>query len=139
MPSRMSLFNKEMIKQVGRSVGWISVLYFLGLLFAVPLRIMMTFTDQNFRYFTPIESLFKFDFGLQIILFVSVPVLIAVFLFRFLHVKQAADLMHSMPVKREKIYHFYTITGLLYLIIPVLLIALITSGIHGLYQLDLYF
>lgn len=121
MPSRTSLFNKEMILQVGRSVGWISVIYFLGLLFAVPIRIIMTYTDQNFRDLTAVESLFRFDFGLQLILYVSVPVLLAVFLYRFLHVKQAADLMHSMPIKREKIYHFYTLTGLVYLIIPVVL------------------
>ena len=110
-----------MILQVGRSVGWISVIYFLGLLFAVPIRIIMTYTDQNFRDLTAVESLFRFDFGLQLILYVSVPVLLAVFLYRFLHVKQAADLMHSMPIKREKIYHFYTLTGLVYLIIPVVL------------------
>jgi ABC-2 type transport system permease protein len=139
MPSRTSLFNKEMILQVGRSIGWISVIYFLGLLFAVPIKIMMTYSGDEYRYFGPINSIFKVEFGFQFILFVTVPVLLAVFLYRFLHVKQAADLMHSLPLKREKIYHFYTLTGFVFLLIPVLLISLITIMIHSLYNLNLYF
>lgn len=139
MPSKTSLFNKEMVLQVNRSIGWISIIYFLGLFFALPLRILMSYLGDQQEYFTPVRGLFAFDFGIQIILFVSVPVILAVFLFRFLHVKQAADLMHSLPLKREKIFHFYTLTGWLFLILPVVAISVITSIIHLIYDLNLYF
>ena len=139
MPSRTSLFNKEMILQVSRSVGWISAIYFLGLFFALPLKIMMEYTGDHHRYLSPVRSLFNFEFGIQLIMFLSVPVILAVFLYRFLHVKQAADLMHSLPIKREKIYHFYTLMGLAFLLAPVLLIAFLTIIVHSLYDLNIYF
>lgn len=139
MPSRTLLFNKEMILQVSRSVGWISAIYFLGLFFALPLKIMMEYTGDHQRYLSPVRSLFNFEFGIQLIMFLSVPVILAVFLYRFLHVKQAADLMHSLPIKREKIYHFYTLMGLVFLIAPVLLIAFLTLIVHSLYDLNIYF
>jgi ABC-2 type transport system permease protein len=139
MPSRTSLFNKEMILQIGRSIGWISVIYFLGLFFALPLSIMMDYSGDNYQYFTPVRSLFNFEFGIQMFLFLSIPVILAVFLYRFLHVKQAADLIHSLPIKRKKIYHFYTLTGMAFLILPVAAIATLTVIVHSLYDLNLYF
>lgn len=139
MPSKISLFNKEMILQVGRNIGWISVIYFLALFFAIPLRIMMHYSGDDNRFFMPSEGLFDFEFGIQLIMIITVPVVMAIFLYRFLHVKQAADLMHSLPLKREQIFHFYTLTGFVFLVIPVILIALITVIIHGAFKLELYF
>jgi ABC-2 type transport system permease protein len=139
MQSKISLFNKEMILQVGRNVGWISVIYFLALFFAIPLRIMMMYSGENYRDFMPVERLFNFNFSIQFIMFITVPVVMAIFLYRFLHVKQAADLIHSLPLKRQHIFHFYTLTGYAFLVIPVILIALITAIIQSAYDLNLYF
>lgn len=139
MRSKTSLFNKEMVLQVGRSTGWISVIYFLTLFFAIPLRIMMFYSGENYRNFMPVQGLFDFDFYIQFIMFITVPVVMAIFLYRFLHVKPAADLMHSLPLKRQQIFHFYTLTGFVFLVIPVLLIALVTIIIHSVYDLNLYF
>ncbi|WLR56966.1 DUF6449 domain-containing protein [Mesobacillus subterraneus] len=139
MQSKTSLFNKEMILQVGRNVGWISVIYFLALFFAIPLRIMMMYSGENYRDFMPVEKLFDLNFAIQFIMFMTVPVVMAIFLYRFLQVKQAADLIHSLPLKRQDIFHFYTLTGFVFLIIPVILIAMATSLIHSVYDLNLYF
>lgn len=139
MQSKTSLFNKEMILQVGRNVGWISVIYFLALFFAIPLKIMMLYSDENYRNFMPVQRLFDFEFAIQFIMYITIPVVMAIFLYRFLHVKQAADLIHSLPLKRQHIFHFYTLSGLAFLIIPVILIALITAIIHSAYDLNLYF
>jgi ABC-2 type transport system permease protein len=139
MQSRTSLFNKEMVLQVGRNVGWISVIYFLVLFFAMPLKIMMMYSGENYRDFMPVQRLFDLEFFIQFIMFITVPVVMAIFLYRFLHVKQAADLIHSLPLKRQQIFHFYTLTGFVFLIIPVILIALITVVIHSVYDLNLYF
>lgn len=139
MQSKISLFNKEMILQVGRNIGWISVIYFLVLFFAIPLRILMLYSGENYRDFMPVQRLFDFNFAIQFIMFITVPIILAIFLYRFLHVKQAADLIHSLPLKRQSIFQFYTLTGLLFLIIPVISIAVITAIIHSAYDLDLYF
>jgi ABC-2 type transport system permease protein len=139
MQSKTLLFNKEMVLQVGRNIGWISVIYFLALFFAIPLRIMMLYSDGNYRDFMPVERLFDFNFAIQFIMYITVPVVMAIFLYRFLHVKQAADLIHSLPLKRQDIFHFYTLTGFLFLTIPVILISMVTAIIHSAYDLNLYF
>jgi ABC-2 type transport system permease protein len=139
MQSKISLFNKEMVLQVGRNVGWISAIYFLALFFAIPLQIMMIYSSENYRNFMPVQRLFDFQFPIQFIMFITVPVVMAIFLYRFLHVKQAADLIHSLPIKRQQIFHFYTLTGFAFLIVPVILVLLITVIIHGAYDLNLYF
>ncbi len=139
MQSKISLFNKEMILQVGRNVGWISVIYFLVLFFVIPLEIMMRYSGENYREFMPVQRLLDFNYPIQFIMLITVPVIMAIFLYRFLHVKQAADLIHSLPLKRQQIFHFYTLTGFVFQIIPVILIAMITAIIHTAYDLDLYF
>jgi ABC-2 type transport system permease protein len=124
MPFKISLFRKEMMKHSGRSAGWISLLYLLVLIFCFPLNILMTVTNEQ-RELWPIESLFNYNFEIQIILFIAAPVLLAIFLFRFLNVKESSDLFHSMPIKREQIFHQYTLYGLFYLIAPVLITTLL--------------
>jgi ABC-2 type transport system permease protein len=124
MPFKISLFRKEMLKHSGRSAGWVSLLYLLVLIFCFPLNILMTVTNEE-RELWPIDSLFNYNFEIQIILFIAAPVLLAIFLFRFLNVKESSDLFHSMPIKREQIFHQYTITGLFYLIAPVLITTLL--------------
>ncbi|MDR7001242.1 DUF6449 domain-containing protein [Neobacillus niacini] len=127
MPSKMSSFNKELILQICRSTGWISIVYFLGLLFALPLQLVLMYSSEEEKkfYYNNTQSLFQTDFEIQIGLMVIIPVLLAVFLFRFLHVKQASDLMHSIPLKREKIFHHYAITGIIFLILPVAVTSLL--------------
>ncbi|RDU38854.1 multidrug ABC transporter permease [Neobacillus piezotolerans] len=138
MPSRMSLFNKDLILQIGRSVGWISIVYFLVLLFILPIRMMMLYADREMHVWTPRETLFLYEFGIQFILMVTAPVLLSVFLYRFLHVRQWSDLMHSLPVKRAHIYNFYTVAGLVFLALPIMLIAAIILVLHTMYGWNLY-
>jgi ABC-2 type transport system permease protein len=139
MPSKMSLFNKELILQIGRSTGWVSIVYLLGLLLAVPIRILMMYSDENNRINMKVDNLFKYDFEIQIVLLLAIPILMSVFLFRFLHVKQAADLMHSLPLKRERIFHHYALCGLGFLILPVVIITLIVLSMHAALDLSPYF
>ncbi|WML50065.1 DUF6449 domain-containing protein [Neobacillus sp. PS3-34] len=140
MPLKTSLLNKEMSIQIFRSTGWISVIYFIGLLFAVPLAMLMMYSDaDNINQYREVKSLFYYQFPIQAVLLVAVPILMAVFLFRYLHVKQAADMMHSLPVKRETIYHHYALTGLVFLILPVVFISLIILVIHTALDLNSFF
>ncbi|GLB59508.1 DUF6449 domain-containing protein [Cytobacillus sp. NCCP-133] len=124
MQSKISLVNKEIGKTIARSVGWVSIVYFLVLFFAVPLEIIMTSSAEQ-RKFIDIDNLFQYHFQLQIILNIAIPVVMSVFLFRFLQVKQYSDLIHSLPVKRESIFHQYAIAGFFLLVLPVFLISII--------------
>ncbi|WP_053366436.1 DUF6449 domain-containing protein [Bacillus sp. FJAT-27245] len=138
MPSRMSLFNKDMILQIGRSVGWISIVYFLVLLFILPIRMMMMYADRDIHGWAPQETLFLYEFGIQFVLLIAAPVLLSVFLYRYLHVRQWSDLMHSLPIKRTHIYNFYTVAGLVFLALPILLIGVIILVLHTVYGWNLY-
>ena len=138
MPSKMSLFNKEIFLQILRSVGWVSIVYFIGLLFALPIRMMMMYTKEGVDN-SPVDSLFQYDFDIQLVLLVIIPVLLSVFLFRFLHVKKFADLLHSLPIRREKMFHHYVLTGTLLQVIPVVLIAIIVMITHATLDLEHYF
>jgi ABC-2 type transport system permease protein len=125
MPLKTSLFNKEIILQIGRGSGWLSIIYFIGLLFPLPLRMLMMYSNESGIHYYLAHSLFQYEFQIQLVLLIIVPVLMAVFIFRFLHVKQATDLMHSLPLKRETLFHHYTLTGIIFLLVPVTLIAVI--------------
>ncbi|PLR94155.1 DUF6449 domain-containing protein [Bacillus sp. T33-2] len=139
MPSRMSLFNPKFNLQIARSVGWVSIIYFLGLAFALPLRMLMTYSNELTRVNLKVDNLFHIDLPIQLALTASVPILISVFLFRFLHVKAAADLMHSLPIKRERLFFHYTIAGVVLLLVPVIAIALIVLIIHSAFGFGIYF
>lgn len=140
MMSTTSWFNRELLSQIFRSNGWIAAMYLLGLFFALPLSMIMTFSsDQNNTAFTRLNNLFSLLPEVQIMLLIAVPVLLGVFLFRFIMVKQSSDLIHSLPVKREKIFHHYIVMGIAFLVVPVLLIALFMLGLHPLFSLGLYY
>lgn len=139
MPSRMSWFNKELLLQIGRSTGWISIVYFLGLLFILPIQLLMIYSDEAQSVYFTSNSLYLSNFPFQLGLMVIVPVILAVFLFRFLHSKQATDLMHSLPLKRERIFHHYALAGMVFLIVPVAAITFIILLMHNILDLNSLF
>jgi ABC-2 type transport system permease protein len=122
MPSKTSLFNKEIIIQSIKSVGWVGLVYLLGLLFALPLRILMIFTSERY-YYHDIKNLFSVYFEIQIVLMMVIPVLLAIFLFRYLQVKPSTDMIHSFPIKRERLYNHHILMGTVFLTLPVVFTA----------------
>ncbi|MEH7332406.1 multidrug ABC transporter permease [Neobacillus drentensis] len=139
MPSKMSWFNREIMLQIGRSTGWVSVVYFLGLLFILPIQLLMIYSDETERVYQDTDNLFRYNFEFQIGIIAVVPIILAVFLLRFLHAKQAADLMHSLPLKRDRIFHHYVLTGMLFLIIPVAAVTFIILLMHNTLDLSSLF
>lgn len=137
MQSKISLAKREMGKIIARSVGWVSIFYFLGLFIAIPLEILMEASNQGDKryYFRP-DNLFQYNAEIQSILSITLPVLLAIFLFRFLHSKRFSDFMHSLPIKRNQIYHFFTLSGIVILLVPIIVITLIVLGLYGPMQLN---
>ncbi|MFH7819783.1 DUF6449 domain-containing protein [Neobacillus thermocopriae] len=140
MPSKMSLFNKELFFQIGRSTGWVSLVYFFTLFFIIPFKILMILdSKEDIQFYQTKTSLFEYDFQIQMGLMIVIPVLLAVLIFRFLHVKQANDLVHSLPIKRDKIYHHYALAGIFLIVAPILLISIILLFMHFFYDIDSLF
>ncbi len=126
MLSKTSLFRREMFKRDFRNVGWISILYFCGLAFTLPLQLLMAFNDE-YRIEANGAGLFDsiFMFEVQFMLLFLMPVLMAVFLFRYIHVKGASDFIHSLPISREHLFRHHAFSGVILLIAPILLTSLI--------------
>lgn len=140
MPSKVSWFNIEIMKQIARSTGWISIVYFLGLLLILPIQLLMMYSEERLpQDYNEYLTLFQVNFEFQLGLLVIVPVVLTVFLFRFLHVKQASDMMHSLPLNREKIFHHYALAGMVFLIAPVAVNTLILLFMHTALDLDSVF
>jgi ABC-2 type transport system permease protein len=47
--------------------------------------------------------------------------------------------MHSLPLKREKIYHTYALSGAVLLILPVVAMSLTVLGLYAVLDLHPYF
>ncbi|MDC3426144.1 hypothetical protein NC797_16735 [Aquibacillus sp. 3ASR75-11] len=139
MPLRTSWYKRELGKQSLRNVGWIGIIYFIGLFLALPLDIFMRASNDDQVYYNDqVPPLFELNFEIQFLAMVIIPVLLAVFLFRYVQVKGAADFVHSLPIKRTTIFNHYVLIGLSLLIIPVLLIAILLLSLDLVIDIDQY-
>ncbi|MFG6118547.1 DUF6449 domain-containing protein [Thalassobacillus sp. B23F22_16] len=134
---KTSSFKKEVTKQNFRSVGWIGIVYLAGLLFALPLKLMMEVSsDRPLGEYFYQRGLFQVNFEIQQLLMIVLPVLLAVFLFRYLHMKESSDFIHSLPLKRKELYHINIWNGLVILVSPILITTLIIAIITVSYDLS---
>lgn len=135
MQLKTLLYNRGIFIQNLRNVGWIGIIYLLCLWFAVPLQILMitsNYRDFRTHYAFTTGSLFSFMDAFQLILIFTVPILLAIFLFRYLHVKLTADYIHSLPIKRGALYFQNVLFGFIVLALPVIITGislLLLSGI----------
>ncbi|MCL7745715.1 DUF6449 domain-containing protein [Halalkalibacter alkaliphilus] len=128
MLSKTFSFNRGIMIQDLRSVGWVGIAYFLCLLFALPLQILMAYSrDGHYHHIFVRDStsLFAISNAFQVFLLFLIPVLLSIFIFRYMQVKLSSDYMHSLPIKREAIYHLHVILGVLILLVPVLLTGIV--------------
>ncbi|MGD6968014.1 DUF6449 domain-containing protein [Rossellomorea vietnamensis] len=140
MHLRTSWLNKEILFLIGRNTGWIGILYFAGLVFALPLNVWMRISnEESYQYLLTYGRMFRVNYALQSGMIMVVPVLLSVFLFRFLHVKQQADLIHSLPVRRGTLFLQFSAAGLSMLVLPVILTGLIMSIMTGVIDLGQHF
>jgi len=124
------LFNKGIFIQNIRHVGWIGLGYFVCLLFAMPLQLLLAYTNDNqFRYHQIPDQLIGLSKDFQVILTFIFPVLLAIFLFRYIQVKLSSDFTHSLPIKRGLLFNQHLLFGLLVLLVPVFVVAAILLGL----------
>ena len=131
MKSRMSLFNLGVIKQDLKQHGWIGILYLIGLLFTIPLKLMMMASNvkddpSRINQYQYIVDLFNINLEIQVVLLFSFPILAGIMIFRYLQTKESVDLYHSLPINRKSLYLNHITSGLFLLLPPILLTGITT-------------
>ncbi|MBM7661463.1 ABC-2 type transport system permease protein [Bacillus mesophilus] len=142
MQSKTSWFNKEIILQGFRSTGWLGIIYFLGLFFALPLRIIMFVTEEESIYrhqFFENNNLFSWNNDILTLFSGAVPVLIGIFIFRYIQTKASSDLFHSLPVNRVQLYNHFVGIGATLVVLPILLNMMILFIMVPAFDLSVYF
>ncbi len=76
--------------------------------------------DSEPYYYDNIRNPFSYLYEIQYVMMLVVPLLLSIFLFSYLHNKQAADFIHSLPVKRSRLFNQYIMMGVMLYIVPVL-------------------
>ncbi len=142
MPFKISWFNKEVIIQDFRSVGWLGLLSMVAFFFIIPINMIFLYAnEQDHSPFVNnyVQNFFQINFPFQVILIITIPIFLAVFLFRYLQVKQQADMVHSFPITRNQLYVHKIIVGLLFIIVPVLINGLVMMIVISTLNLSSYF
>ncbi|BCG57564.1 DUF6449 domain-containing protein [Paenibacillus sp. URB8-2] len=122
MTSRRFYFNRGMIRQNLRQHSWIAAVYLLGLLFALPLQMFLGGNPD-----TPpqkVDDLFRISGSLPMLFTLTLPVAAGLLLFRYLQHKGAADMAHSLPLRRKHLLTVQLFSGSILLLVPVWLTAL---------------
>lgn len=127
MKSKTSLVNRAIFFNDLKSYAWISGVYLLGLLFTIPINLYFMYSNSlnNTNSYMNYARVFAFD-GESALFIMVVPVLAGLLLLRYLQTGKAADMMHSLPIKRETLYNTHILSGLIFLFVPLLVTALIT-------------
>jgi len=139
MPSKISLFNRGFLHNDFRKYSWVAACYAIGLFLTVPLQVIMALSNEHASYVFMEDIFLMSKQVLQSMLLVIVPIVLAMLLFRYLHVKGAADMLHSLPVHRSSLYRTHVLAGIILLIIPVLLNGIIALVLNQWLDLDAYY
>ena len=127
MPSKILSFNRGLFVQNLRSVGWIGIVHFLLWFAAIPLQLLMAYSQQKDGGIYPEwESLYSISAPFQSMIVFTLPVLLAAFLFRYMQGKPSSDFMHSLPVQRAELFCQQVVFGVMLIVIPIVLVSLLT-------------
>ncbi|MEN6326146.1 MAG: DUF6449 domain-containing protein [Syntrophomonas sp.] len=134
MKSTTSLINPGILLNDLKRFAWISITYLLGLLFAVPFNLLMLYntTDRIGNNYINYLRVMQFNIDaapLTLILILIFPVLTGLLLFRYLQSSKAADMEHSLPIKRETLYNTHILAGVIILSVPLLITALLSWAV----------
>ncbi len=123
-----------LLKQDFKQHGWISLAYFVALIFIIPMNLLMIATNpKHHLYDSPyLSELIYVEFGLLVIFVIGASIATGMFIFRYLHVKESADAIHSLPVLRRELYFTHVISGLIMLCVPTWLTAIVTWIVYQL-------
>lgn len=126
MKSKMLFFNIHIILEDLKRYWAISVLYLLTLFFSGPLPIISVFNNPDITYDQTITNFFHLTHAdFQMMLSIIFPILLSLLIFRYLQQNKSTTLMHSFPITRGQLFHSHNIAGVLLILFPIVLIAII--------------
>ncbi len=132
MQLKASFINRGVLLNDFKRFTWISAGYLLILLLSVPLKVLMLYSkgeDAGINNVSAYLRIFQFDTNssfLHVMALILVPVITGLLLFRYLQDSQAADMAHTLPVKRGILYNTHVTAGIIFLFVPLILTALIS-------------
>ncbi len=128
MTFKASLFNKGVIVSDLKRFWWVGVLYGLVLLLLLPFHHMMQIISVDNEWVSEALKrsldIFSGQSGLQALFICTVPVILAVLIFQYLHSVRATGLMHSLPLDRKILFLSHCSSGVVLLLLPVLVTGL---------------
>jgi ABC-2 type transport system permease protein len=134
MLSKTYPIDRRVLRSDLQKFWWIGAIYLLGLL-SMPLTIL-SIRDQIVHaagtpnYQMLVDKLLRvFQLSVpsvQQVLLVLVPILTGIALFRYLQGSRATDMSHALPLKRSTLYNTHILSGLLFLILPLLFAGLLS-------------
>lgn len=124
MKLKKSFINLGIQKQNMKQHGWIGIVFFIALLFALPLQMFLLVSEVRNIEHLMIENVFDIAYSFQLFAIVLLPILAGIALFRYLHVKHATDMMHSLPIQRKSLFINHYLSGIVLLIPPLWIVSL---------------
>ena len=135
MKLRTKLVNMELVKQILRRTGWVGILHFFILFLAIPVALYIEASQSRWNEMKDgfsvaasphYERILDLGMVYQYMIFLICPILLSIFLYRFLTEKSATDFMHSAPISRKSLLVHYLAVGTVMLVSSILLVSLAT-------------
>lgn len=120
-------FNRGILYQNLRQHGWLGIIYLLLLLYSLPLFIGTEYRD----YTEEISTLFRVRGEFHWFFAITVPVAIALFLFRYIQAGGPADVYHSLPLQRKHLLTMNLLTGYVMILVPIWITAGVTAWVSA--------
>lgn len=129
MTFKISLFKKALILRDLKRFWWVSALYALTLTAYIPFSHLMKAMGMDARETSWFQDTIDRTLSLsqddvQTLLLCTMPVLMAVLIFRYLQTDKSSVMMHSLPFKRSSHYASHCLAGFILLIMPAVLNSL---------------
>ncbi|GMQ57582.1 DUF6449 domain-containing protein [Vallitalea sediminicola] len=133
MKSKTSFFSKTWFYNDMRSYGWVGIVYTIVLFCMMTLPSMMGYSAGNYST-NYIMNILEFNHFFINVVLLTIPVLVAILLFRYLQVVRSYTIIHSYPYTRVQIFNSHILVGLILLLVPLLfntLLMIIINTIVG--------
>ncbi|GMQ64911.1 DUF6449 domain-containing protein [Vallitalea maricola] len=119
MKSKTSFYSKTWLCNDLRAYGWFGIVYTIFFFCMMPLPTLLSYSNDNYNT-NYIMKIFDFEnFFINIVL-LTLPVLVAILLFRYLQVVRSYTIIHSYPYTRVQIFNSHILVGLILLLVPLL-------------------
>lgn len=119
-------FNRGLWIQAFRQGGWLSIVYLITLVFALPMQFISYNESYQYQYgIYEISNFFNAGDEIQLLSMIAIPIAMAVFLMRYIQSKKASEFFHGLPVRRLPLFSTQCLAGYMMIIIPILIIAIV--------------